>query len=685
MQRWILLGIFFVSASSWAQDINIDNLSLDDLLNMKTSVASKTEKTTRQAAGIVTIITKDEIKKMGARDLIDVLMMVPGINFNSDVQGQVGLSMRGNWANEGKFSFMVDGQEMNEILYSGVSFGNHFPVDHIKRIEIIRGPGSAIYGGYAELAVINMITEKGADINGAKVTATYGQMREDYGRRNLSVQVGKKLGEWDFSLAGLVGEGRRGDGPYVGYESASTPPPNYNSETYDFADAKANNLNPGWLNFGANNGAWDIRLIYDNYSTTTRAMYGYSNGLPEGIKTSFESTYASLKYDYKVSDNLIISPYLNIRNQEPWKSTDPRAGTIDDNGVFDITAQRTRIGAQTQYAFSPQTSFLFGAEIYKDEAKINNYSIDMITQETFAMTGTNKVDFDGIAAYTQLEMGFELFDITLGARYEKLTAPNGRDISQAVPRFAITKANNKWHLKGLASQAYRTPSIFNFDGDINLGTNGVSTIKPEVTTTFEAEGGIALTKTSYLTANVFSIQIKDAIIYATDGIDDFYSNSPEVATMGFEIEYRKKLKHGFTTMNYSYYQKEKNTTADYEVPGRKELLGIPQHKWTYIQSLRTGLGKLQFNPSIVYLYTKYSYELDIAADAEVLRKLPSVTLVNLYFTYPDLWLPGLELGFGVFNLFDEENRFVQPYNGELGNTPAPSREFLGRLTYSINF
>lgn len=90
-------------------------------------------------------------------------------------------------------------------------------------------------------------------------------------------------------------------------------------------------------------------------------------------------------------------------------------------------------------------------------------------------------------------------------------------------------------------------------------------------------------------------------------------------------------------------------------------------------------------PSIVYMSSKYSYELDVSNDAKVLRELPAVTLINLYVSYPDLFLKGLELGAGVFNLFDEENRFVQPYDGDIGNIPAPSREFVARLSYSLNF
>src|SRR5262245_40337154 len=124
-----------------AQDIDLRGETLEDLLNMKTSVATKKEVGSRASPGIVTIITDEEIRSLGARDLIDVLRLVPGITFAYDTQGVVSLGIRGLWAQEGKVLLLVDGIEMNELQYAGLTFGNEFPVDQIKRVEIIRGPG----------------------------------------------------------------------------------------------------------------------------------------------------------------------------------------------------------------------------------------------------------------------------------------------------------------------------------------------------------------------------------------------------------------------------------------------------------------------------------------------------------------------------------------------------------------
>src|SRR5437867_483520 len=123
------------------QSGNYEDLSLEDLMNVKISIASIKELAPRESPGIVTLITKEDIKNLGARDLTDVLRMVPGFDFGIDVEGVVGIGVRGNWAHEGKVLLLIDGQEMNENLYSSIQAGNHYSLQNVDRIEIIRGPG----------------------------------------------------------------------------------------------------------------------------------------------------------------------------------------------------------------------------------------------------------------------------------------------------------------------------------------------------------------------------------------------------------------------------------------------------------------------------------------------------------------------------------------------------------------
>jgi outer membrane receptor for ferrienterochelin and colicin len=118
---------------------------------------------------------------------------VPGFAFGVDVQGVVGIGVRGNWGHEGKVLLLIDGQRANELLYSTTQFGGHYPADLIERVEIIRGPGSAVYGGFAELAVINVITRTPESLNGVNATARAGMMERTFGTQSFSAAFAQQI------------------------------------------------------------------------------------------------------------------------------------------------------------------------------------------------------------------------------------------------------------------------------------------------------------------------------------------------------------------------------------------------------------------------------------------------------------------------------------------------------------
>jgi outer membrane receptor for ferrienterochelin and colicin len=137
----VALAALLVPAVPAAAQKTLDEMTLEELLDVKVSVASNKEQTPRSSPGIVTVITAEEIADSGARDLSDILLLVPGFTFGVDVLGVTSIGIRGNWAQEGKALLLWDGQEINEGYYGNLALDNHFPVDQIKKIEIIRGLG----------------------------------------------------------------------------------------------------------------------------------------------------------------------------------------------------------------------------------------------------------------------------------------------------------------------------------------------------------------------------------------------------------------------------------------------------------------------------------------------------------------------------------------------------------------
>ena len=206
-------ALFLFNAS--AQDsIPFYNMSLEQLMNVNVIVTTDQPMLARESPGIVTVITQDEIFKSGAHDLLQVLYMVPGFDFGVDVEGVVGIGVRGNWGHEGKVLLLWDGLELNEELFSTLQFGAHYPVAQIKKIEIIRGPGSAMYGGNAELAVINVITINN-DLNGLMVDGQSAAYSNSISSRGTTICYGKKIKDVHFGFSTYQNRSNRSGNRYI--------------------------------------------------------------------------------------------------------------------------------------------------------------------------------------------------------------------------------------------------------------------------------------------------------------------------------------------------------------------------------------------------------------------------------------------------------------------------------------
>jgi outer membrane receptor for ferrienterochelin and colicins len=160
-------------------DTDYTTFNLDELTGMDVvyGAASYDQKIT-DAPASVTVITADEIQAHGYRTLADVLASVRGFNISYDRSYDY-VGVRG-FSRPGDFNTRVlllhDGHPGNDIVYGTAAAGPEMTVDLavVKRIEIIRGPGSVLYGAGAFFAVINLVTYDGDELGGAEVTAEYG-------------------------------------------------------------------------------------------------------------------------------------------------------------------------------------------------------------------------------------------------------------------------------------------------------------------------------------------------------------------------------------------------------------------------------------------------------------------------------------------------------------------------------
>lgn len=647
-----------------ADEANLDKrrtfseLSLEELLNVPVEVPTQSPRSLRETPGVVTIITRDELLASGARDLIDALHLVPGFAFAVDVQGQVSVGFRGNWGEEGKVLVLLDGQEINETLYLTITFGNHIPIDHIQRIEIMRGPGSVIYGGYAELAVINIITRTAQDLDGASISGTYGQMDRVLGRRSLSLAAGHTFESLDglgVSVAGLVGEGRRSDLEYQ----------DLFGNAYTLASAKTD---PMLFNVGTTYRGLDLRFIFDRYRTTARDAFDES--LPKAVRHDFIGYYSEARYRLALTDALTLTPKLSYKRQLPWRVTNLTAG---EPVFYDKTSERLLGGLTLCYDPTDWVDLMLGVEAANNRAWLNDIEhVDVGLQRRIG--GEIEHSFQSLAVFTQALINHSLANLSLGLRYEN----NSRFGDALLPRVGITRAWERFHAKVLFSTAFKAPGHENYSLNPNL--------RPEMATTYELESGYRVNDVLYLGANVFDITIRDPIIFFFDDTGgETYVNFERTGSRGVEGEVKLKHKWGRANARYSFYTaRDKNEVDSYAVPGKRDVVrAFPAHTATLDASVPIIAG-LSFNPSIVYLSARYGTRVGPEGTAVVGSEAP-ITLLNGFLLYENLWVDGLDLGAGVHNALDAELRYVQPHDSDHPPLPGPTREYLVRLTYTYDF
>lgn len=638
-----------VSVSIAAQAQELDSLlnvsaftaesDLQKQLNQATKLGSGFSLSSRETPSIVSVITAEEIENTGARDITDVLRLIPGFDVTQDLQFVQGLSLRGNWANEGKVLFLLDGQPMNDLLYQTVAVGNRFAVEMIERIEVIRGPGSAIYGGSAEYGVINIVTKAATSLNGVAVIGTGGFHSNAIGRTNAGVMVASKNDNlsWDFAL--YKGKGIVSDQSYQDYFGEMDPT--------DLSDNSSSD--PTNVNLGLKYKNFYVRGMYDDFETSEPTT-----------TISYKSYFVEAGYSLKLGEKFSLAPKVQFQQQNPW---DYDYNFTEEND-FDTDAQRVLGQLDATYTANRKISVNMGALYFQDKG------IDNLYDET--------TELNNVAFYTQALFKHRLANATIGFRFEK----NNRYDGAFVPRMALTKKIENLHFKVLYSKAFRAPSIQN----IRLDTTGAL---PEISNVFEFEVGYQFTPEMLFSANAFYLSTKDVLIYGFEGVDEdfneWYENYDKSGSQGIELVYSVKKKNWYAHLTYSFSQALSGNTVDkYAISQTtKQFAGQLANKITLNANVYA-TKNLSINTTMIYGGKRYAYLHDFMAAGPVSEELPSYTLINFFVNYRDI-LPGLTAGLGVYDMLNEKPLVAQAYSGEFAAIPGRSREYVVKLSYQLNF
>src|SRR5664280_1290785 len=194
-------------------------MSPAELAATPVTIATGTPKPVFQSAAVTSVITAEQIKSMGATELHEVLETVPGVHATlQPVTYDYSYSIRGiRNAQNSQVLILLNGTRITTPFQGTLMSGTELPIEAIQRVEVIRGPGSALYGADAFAGVINIITKNAKDIDGKVLGVRAG----DHGTQSGWGQFGAQLAGWDVATS-LQYQHSDGDGGRIVHADAQT-------------------------------------------------------------------------------------------------------------------------------------------------------------------------------------------------------------------------------------------------------------------------------------------------------------------------------------------------------------------------------------------------------------------------------------------------------------------------------
>lgn len=481
------------------QDVEaLEALSLEQLMNLEVTVASKEAEKISDAAGVISVVRKEDIERFGGITLRDILERVPSLTrFASSSTEGYGLASRGDQVKEtsGHILILINGRPTRETLEGGISSETFaaFPVNIIERIEVIRGPGSVLYGSNAFSAVINIVTieEESSNVAVSALTGLDGEA-------GANVQGTVRAGDLSIVLGGrYLDKGDRnidytatsGGGPGGGTTTTSEEQMSLTDET------KSGFMAVKYKNFSLNS----------NYNDYDAKVF---NG---GSMNNWTKWFNNLGYNMDVSENWDMEFNLTYTH-----------ATFDGDGIGVQRKSNDLVGEWTNHINLGGSSRLIVGGLY-------NY-LKGSELQTSSDEYISKGDRSIFALYAQADV-WVIESLKLIGGFQANKIPD-HDLS-VVPRVgAVWYPVKRLNVKALYAQAFRTPSINELKLDHD-GRQGNDDLDPEMVTSYDFGVNYQGEKFS-VGVNYFINNQKDII--ALD--NNTYENLSKIDFQGFEFEGR---------------------------------------------------------------------------------------------------------------------------------------------------
>lgn len=623
--------------------------------------ASKYQQRVTQAPSSISIVTAEQIRRFGYRSLAEVLQGVRGMYVTNDSSyNYVGVRgfLRPGDANT-RVLVLIDGHRFNGGNDSTI-IGREAMLDPelIERVEVIRGPGSSMYGSNAFFGVINVITKRGGDFGGSQL-AVDGGTHDTYKLRGTYAGSTATGTDWTLSATrySSAGEGRIyypefdqriSDNPRAAHDGVAS------GRDGEDATKLFGSLRRG--DFGAS------AYISDRTKQIPTGVFGSIFDDPS-TATEDRRGYVDVQYQHAWSDALAVQ----LRGTYDWYSNrvdlpyDYALPGSPPNRVLSVVKVSSEwVGAEGQLTIRPNDRYtLVGGVDYG--AKLNNQAQqcdDIEPRRCYIDINFPGPDaIVGLFAQAEVRLRNDL-SVTAGVRHDHYHADIG---STTNPRLAVIfNPSAGSAIKALYGRAFRAPTIYErFTGpgqpDSQAG------LEPEIVSTYELVYEQYFGSAHRVSLSGYSYDI-DGLI--TQQALFRYENADDVRARGVEVEWEGTYENGTSLRSSLAVQRAKDVATGLE------LTNSPRR-----------IAQLSASAPVVGGLIA-SLEVQYASDRLKLSRTRagSFVVTNLAAHTPDLW-HGVELTAGIYNLFDVDHPMVAAPGGNTQELlPQEGRTFSGRVT-----
>jgi len=707
LKRLISLTLFTFLPCAWGQSatpdrplknppISLFDLSLKDLLAVRlVTAANGFEQLQEEAPVAVTTISAEEWQAMGARTLFEAVGSMVGMHVSKT---QTGIAndkpvIRGVSGTFGQqILILLDGIPFRRIRDGGSFQGHRIPLAGIKRIEVIRSPGSVIYGADAVGGIINMVSYSPGDAPSV-ISAKYGE----FATRDLSASHAFNAGEHQFQLAGETQIANSDPDRIINADLQSRLDQAYGTQVSRAPGAFDDRYEIYHLR-----GQWQYDWLSASANVWKNAGSGVAAGLanaldPEGVARQRAETY-SLKADFSnwVAGDMALSAHLRREVSDVSVTLFPAGARLpvgEDGNLFsgarlvDFTegvrgtpgGDGRAISVQLEHVYSPADDHLLrwslGAEksdIHATETK--NFGAGVLTPDITLVDGTMTDVTDTTHVYlpdkSRRLYYFSLMDQwhlsedwtgTFGVRFDDYSDFG----STTNPRLGLV-----WHatelltLKLFGGTAFRAPSFIDLYSQNNPTALGNPNLEPEKNRTVD----FGLTSTLIpsgdlqLDFNLYRYSTDNIIRFEPVGAVQVASNAGKQEGQGVELQISWRAGRQFSfNWNYSY--------LDSKTDGRTDISAVPRQM--------SNLGIFyRPDPWHWYLGAKWVADRERAAGDTRPAADDYWWLDSHLQTQMNRWT----LSASVKNLLDEDAR--EPSSGAIpGDFPLQGRHWLLGVSY----